>query len=85
MFSILVLIGIDVADVLIPFENEVTKLRSRYKEAIYFFTDLKNREDNDEIMEKFEPVNIRDDFEYAFEMFPKHLMQFYQEKKQILI
>jgi type I restriction enzyme, R subunit len=33
----------DVADVLIPFENEVTKLRSRYKESIYFFTDLKNR------------------------------------------
>src|SRR6476660_535982 len=63
----------DIADVLIPFENEVTELRSRHKEAMSFFSDLKNKEDNDEIIEKFEPVNIRDDFEYAFKMFSKAL------------
>ena len=63
----------DVADVLIPFENEVTELRSRHKEAMSFFSDLKDKNDNNEIIEKFEPINIRDDFEYAFKMFSKAL------------
>lgn len=32
-----------------------------------------DREDNSPIIEKFEPVNMRDDFEYAFKMFSKAL------------
>ena len=63
----------DVADVLIPFENEVSELRSRHKEAMSFFSNLKDRNDNNEIIEKFEPINVRDDFEYAFKMFSKAL------------
>ena len=38
-----------------------------------FFKDIPNREDDDAIIEKFEPVNVRDEFEYAFKMFSKSL------------
>jgi hypothetical protein len=37
-----------------------------------FFNDI-DREDDNAIIEKFEPVNLRDDFEYAFKMFSKAL------------
>ena len=37
-----------------------------------FFNDV-DREDNSEIVVKFEPVNTRDDFEYAYKMFWKAL------------
>jgi type I restriction enzyme R subunit len=37
-----------------------------------FFKDIE-REDNSAIIEKFEPVNMRDDYEYAFKMFWKAL------------
>ena len=37
----------DITDVLIPFENEVTELRLRHKEAMSLFSDLKDRNDND--------------------------------------
>lgn len=37
-----------------------------------FFKDI-DREDDDAIIEKFEPANFRDDFEYAFKMFSKSL------------
>ena len=37
-----------------------------------FFNDV-GREDNSAIIEKFEPVNMRDDFEYSFKMFSKAL------------
>jgi type I restriction enzyme R subunit len=38
-----------------------------------FFDDIADKNDNDTIIEKFEPVNLRDDFEYAFKMFSKAL------------
>lgn len=63
----------DITDVLIPFENEVSELRSRHKEAISYFSDLKDKNNNTEIIKKFEPINVRDDFEYAFKMFSKAL------------
>lgn len=63
----------DVQDVLIPFEKEVEQLKLRHGEAMSFFADLKNKDDNDEIILKFEPINVRDDFEYAFKMFSKAL------------
>lgn len=35
--------------------------------------DIPDRENDDAIIEKFEPVNVRDEFEYAFKMFSKSL------------
>jgi type I restriction enzyme R subunit len=63
----------DITDVLIPFENEVSELRSRHKEAMSFFNNLKDRNNISEMIKKFEPINVRDDFEYAFKMFSKAL------------
>jgi type I restriction enzyme R subunit len=63
----------DITDVLIPFENEVSELRSRHKESMSFFNNLKDRNNLSEIIKKFEPINVRDDFEYAFKMFSKAL------------
>src|SRR5215211_3150743 len=63
----------DIQDVLIPFEKEVKELKLRHAEAMSFFSDIKNKNDNTEIIEKFEPINVRDDFEYAFKMFSKAL------------
>jgi type I restriction enzyme, R subunit len=40
--------------------------------VISFFSDV-DKDNDDAIIEKFEPVNIRDDFEYAFKMFSKAL------------
>ena len=38
-----------------------------------FFSDIENKNDNTQIIEKFEPINVRDDFEYSFKMFSKAL------------
>jgi type I restriction enzyme R subunit len=38
-----------------------------------FFDDIADKNDDDAIIEKFEPVNLRDDFEYAFKMFSNAL------------
>lgn len=40
---------------------------------------------DDAIIEKFEPANVRDDFEYAFKMFSKALDVILQKKKLMLI
>ena len=63
----------DIKGALEPVEKELEELRIRHKEAISFFDDLADKNDDDAIIEKFEPVNIRDDFEYAFKMFSKAL------------
>jgi hypothetical protein len=42
---------------------------------------LPDREDNSAVIEKFEPVNVRDDFEYAFKTFSKALDVILQRKK----
>jgi type I restriction enzyme R subunit len=62
----------DIRDVLTPFEKEIIELKLRHADAISFFSDI-DRKDNDQIIEKFEPVNVRDNFEYAFKMFSKAL------------
>jgi len=62
----------DIKDVLIPFEKEVNELKLRHAEAISFFSGI-DKKSNDQIIEKFEPVNVRDSFEYAFKMFSKAL------------
>jgi len=62
----------DIQGALEPAEKELEELKNRHREAILFFKDI-DREDNSAIIEKFEPVNVRDDFEYAFKMFSKAL------------
>jgi len=62
----------DIKEVLIPFEKEVGELKIRHAEAISFFSDI-DKKNNDQIIEKFEPINVRDSFEYAYKMFSKAL------------
>jgi type I restriction enzyme R subunit len=62
----------DVQDLLTPFDTEIEQLKSRHLEAMSFFSDI-NKNDFDQIILIFEPVNIREDFEYAFKMFSKAL------------
>ncbi|HKG31466.1 MAG TPA: type I restriction endonuclease subunit R [Nitrososphaeraceae archaeon] len=65
----------DIKGALEPAEKELEELRIRHREAVSFFNDIdKEGQDVDgAIIEKFEPVNLRDDFEYAFKMFSKAL------------
>jgi type I site-specific restriction-modification system R (restriction) subunit len=62
----------DIQGALEPAEKELEELKNRHREAMSFFNDI-GKEDNSAIIEKFEPVNVRDDFEYAFKMFSKAL------------
>ena len=62
----------DIEGALQPVEGELYELKIRHLEAMSFFRDI-DRNDDDAIMEKFEPVNVRDEFEYAFKMFWKAL------------
>lgn len=48
-------------------ELELDELKIRHKEAMSFFNNI-DKNDNSAIIEKFEPANVRDDFEYAFKM-----------------
>jgi len=43
-----------------------------------------DRNDDDAIIEKFEPVNIRDEFEYAFKTFSKSLEAIHPQKEATL-
>jgi len=64
----------DIKRALEPAEKELEELRIRHREAMSFFSDIdkeKDEEADGAIIEKFEPVNLRDDFEYAFKMFSK--------------
>jgi type I restriction enzyme R subunit len=62
----------DIKDVLTPFEKEVSELRLRHAEAMSFFSNI-DKKNNDQIVEIFESINARDNFEYAFKMFSKAL------------
>src|SRR5215212_9566932 len=62
----------DIKGALEPAEKEIEELKIRHREAVSFFNDI-DKEDDNAIIEKFEPVNMRDDFEYAFKMFSKAL------------
>ena len=58
----------DIEGALQPVEGEIHELKIRHLEAMSFFKDI-DRNDDNAIMEKFEPINVRDEFEYAFKMF----------------
>ena len=62
----------DIKGALEPAEKELEELKNRQREAMLLFSDI-DKNDDDAIIEKFEPVNLRDDFEYAFKMFSKAL------------
>ena len=63
----------DIKGALEPAEIELEELKIRHHEAMSFFSDIHDKNDDNGIIEKFEPVNVRDDFEYAFKMFSKVL------------
>jgi type I site-specific restriction-modification system R (restriction) subunit len=63
----------DIKGVLEPFNKEIEELKIRHADAISFFSDFENKNDNEEIILKFESIDIRDNFEYAFKMFSKSL------------
>ena len=60
----------DIKGALEPAEKELEDLRLRHLEVMSFFKDI-DMSDDDAIIEKFEPVNVRDEFEYAFKMFSR--------------
>ena len=62
----------DIKGALQPIEGELHELKIRHLEVMAFFKDI-DKNDDDKIIEKFEPVNVRDEFEYAFKMFSKAL------------
>ncbi|MDR4512716.1 MAG: type I restriction endonuclease subunit R [Nitrososphaeraceae archaeon] len=63
----------DIKGALLPIEKEVQELKARHTDVISFFSDIPDRDNNDLIIEKFEPAHVREDFEYAFKMFSKSL------------
>ncbi len=63
----------DIKGVLEPFGKEIEELKVRHADTMSFFSDFENKNDNEEIILKFESVDVRDNFEYAFKMFSKSL------------
>ena len=63
----------DIKGALEPAEKELEELKIRHQEAMSFFNDIKDKNDDAAIIQKFEPLNVRDDFEYAYKMFEKAL------------
>jgi len=62
----------DIEGALEPIDEFVEELKLRHADAIAFFKEI-DRNNTDQIIEHFEPVNVRDEFEYAFKMFSKAL------------
>jgi type I restriction enzyme R subunit len=60
----------DIKGALEPAEKELEDLRLRHLEVMSFFKEI-DKNDDGAIIEKFEPKNLRDEFEYAFKMFSR--------------
>ena len=63
----------DIKGVFEPFDKEIEELKLRHADAMSFFSDMNDKNNNEEIILKFEPIDVRDNFEYAFKMFSKSL------------
>lgn len=67
----------DIKGALTPIEKLLDDLKLRHREAMIFFDDIDRNgpelKVNEKIIQKFEPVALRDGFEYAFKMFSKAL------------
>lgn len=62
----------DTEGALEPMENILAKLKHRYADVKSYFTGI-NQNNTERIIEKFEPIDLRDKFEYDFKMFSKAL------------
>lgn len=62
----------DIEGALEPINVLLPELKARYANAISYFKFI-NKNDTEQIIEKFEPVDLRDKFEYDFKMFSKAL------------
>jgi len=70
----------DVQGVLEPIDSHLEELRLRHLDVMYHFKDL-DRNNWDQIIAKFEPVDLRDKFEYDFKAFSKALDKIMPEKE----
>ena len=62
----------DIEGALDPLNEFLQLLKDRHADAIVFFKGI-DREDNDAIIEYFEPLDLRDEFEQAFKLFSRAL------------
>jgi len=62
----------DIEGALEPIEGILDELRQRHLNAISYFTDI-DRNNTEQIILKFEPADLREEFEYDFKMFSKVL------------
>ncbi len=62
----------DVEGALEPLDALLAELKNRHADAMAFFTGI-DKNNTDQIIEKFEPADIREEFEYSFKMLSKAL------------
>ncbi|MEX2313007.1 MAG: type I restriction enzyme endonuclease domain-containing protein, partial [Nitrosopumilaceae archaeon] len=62
----------DIEGALEPLDALLVELKNRHANAMAFFTGI-DKNSTDQIIEKFEPADIREEFEYAFKMLSKAL------------
>ncbi len=67
----------DIKGALTPIDKLLEDLKVRHQEAMSFFDDIDRKgpelKVNEAIIRKFEPVSLRDEFDYSFKMFYKAL------------
>src|SRR5206468_110482 len=57
----------DIEGALEPLDALLVELKNRHADAMAFFTGI-DKNSTDQIIEKFEPADVREEFEYAFKM-----------------
>ena len=62
----------DIEGALEPMEGMPAELKLRHERTISYFAGM-NRNSSEQIVEKFEPIDLRDKFEYDFKMFSRAL------------
>ena len=62
----------DIEGALEPMEGMLAELRLKHERTISYFAGM-NRNSSEQIVEKFEPIDLRDKFEYDFKMFSRAL------------
>ncbi len=62
----------DIDGALEPMDGIIADLKIRHANTMSYFT-ATNRKDTEQIIEKFEPIDLRDKFDYDFKMFSKAL------------
>lgn len=70
----------DIDGALEPLEKQLLELHERHLDVMGYFVDI-DKNNNDAIIEKFEPANTREKFEYDFKMFSKALDAVMPEKE----